>query len=416
MKTDLFYSRNILTDLLWSLLWMVVIMLLLSAVFCIAEGSAQSDKCSSFLQALLWVFASSVDAPVHWRNYEPQTATGQIIALLVGVVKVAIIAIPTGLIVAIFSENMAHQRHKRHLEDCRKRMTDSFRSFKDKATGRRVPPRYLSVARLQVKKQLTEKDIMDTVAKYPEFRLQNLSATQKYSERPFDRLIVEMLPLGKAKEDCHDVKPTSYGIMIDRSSKITIIAPTAATECTIGYFAYHVALFGGFNFVSREFAEDGEKGYYTIGQSPAGKRQDFVSDIRQLSGTPEHWNIAMISSSDLYDTQVHLVSKVKQENREITSSVLHSDRFREFFLQLQEAMLQLEPVVRCEVDGIYNPVTPKNVIVRSGGGLENNGFTMRVSYKVTTWNDHIVSAAFSIAQAICHYLEKGDEENTPAHT
>ena len=99
---------------------------------------------------------------------------------------------------------------------------------------------------------MSERDIIDTVTKFDEFRLRNLATSQTAAEHPQDRLVIEMLPLDQQTVDGYKIERTSYGIRIKRGSNVTIIAPTAATENSIGHFAYYLAQFGGFNYVSRE--------------------------------------------------------------------------------------------------------------------------------------------------------------------
>ena len=98
---------------------------------------------------------------------------------------------------------------------------------------------------------MKENDIFDAVDASEVFRIVNLAATQTSDDHPQDKLAVE-----------HFVKNRPYGCCIDRGSKITIVSPSSLVDPCSGYFAYYLALIGGFNYISREVAER------VIGENP----------------------------------------------------------------------------------------------------------------------------------------------------
>lgn len=301
---------------------------------------------------------------------------------------------------------MDDDKRERHLEQCRERLFKSFRRKVNKATHYRVPPRNVSVLTLQAKKGMTENEIIDTVTKFDEFRLRNLATSQTHSEHPQDRLVVEMVPLDAKTVDGFEIERTDYGIRINRKSNITIIAPTSGTECTIGYFAFYVAQFGGFNLISREFVKDVDDpvSYYTISDEDKEFVSSFISDIKTLSITnrEKHWNIIMISADNVYDTQIHFIRKLKQgDNNSLTTidelsfSKLYSD---------METVMKAHHQLSCDLDEKYRPVGPKNIAVKTGGGKDNNAFTLRISYSVTTWMDSFTPIALDMAKEIKQHL------------
>ena len=394
------------------LFWITIV---LAIAFYLVEHMAQPEEYATPWDALVWAFTRYIGDPGHFAGKGPVTLAGRYIDTLIGILKILIFAVPAGLVSNGFRKAMDDDKRRLHLEACRERITKSFRRILNKATRYRVPPRYISIVTLQAKKGMTENDIIDTVSHFPEFRLRNLATTQVNSEHPQDRLVIEMLPLDKQTADGYTIEKTTYGIKIDRKSKVTIIAPTSGTECTIGHFAYHVAQFGGFNLVSREFIEnvDDPVSYYLINDASLPGICDYINDIKQLSSSKEHWNIALISSDNMYDTQIHFVHQLKQ-GEQIATSVLSEEQFQKLYAQLAEAMKD-KYALMCDMDEVYRPAGPKNIITKTGGGKENSGFTVRISYSVTTWLDRFTPMTVDFAKTIRQHLEAEEKREFVEH-
>ena len=279
----------------------------------------------------------------------------------------------------------------------------------NKKTQYRVVPRRVPVISLQAKKGMSEKDIIDTVSKFKEFRLRNLAASQVASEHPQDRLVIEMLPLDEQTVDGYIIEHTDYGIKINRHSNITIITPSAATENSIGHIGYYLAQFGGFNYVSREFVTDVDEpvSYYKIeGERKEWEKplQKFVDDIRQLSEDSQHWNIILVSSDNVYETQFHFVHRAKEETG-LSHTTLDEDWFLELYAAFSEKM-KAEYEYLSDMDQEYKPVGNKNIGVITGGGTKNNAITLRISYSVTTWSSSSAPIIVDMAKVIKQYVEK----------
>ena len=392
------------------LFWVTIV---LTIIFYLVEHIAQPEEYANPWDAFVWAITRYIGDPGHFAGNGPITLTGRYIDTLISILKILIFAVPAGLVANGFKKAMDDDKRNLHLEACRERITKSFRRILNKATHYRVTPRNVAVVTLQAKKSMTENDIIDTVSKFPEFRLRNLATSQVSSEHPQDRLVIEMLPLDQQTVDGFAIEKTAYGIKIDRQSNVTIIAPTSGTECTIGHFAYYVAQFGGFNLVSREFVEnvDDPVSFYTISDESRHGVREFIDDIKQLSPSKDHCNIVLISSDNKYDTQIHFVHQVKQGGN-VTTSVIDEERFLQFYTELAEAMKDKHDLL-CDLDEVYRPVGMKNIAVKAGGGKENNGFTMRVSYSITTWMDSFTPIAIDIAKVIRQHLEaEGKREFT----
>ena len=386
------------------LFWVTVV---LTIIFWWVEHIAQPEEYGNPWNAFVWAVTRYIGDPGHFAGNGPITLTGRYIDTFIGILKILIFAVPAGLVANGFRKAMEDEKRERHLEDCRNRIRISFKRQLNKETRYRVVPRRVSIISLQAKKGMKENDIIDTVAKFDEFRLRNLADSQMANEHPLDRLVIEMLPLDQKTVDGFDIVRTSYGIKIDRKSNITIIAPTAAGENSIGHTAYYTAQFGGFNYVSREFRDADEPvSYYTL---EGGKDEwekplvDFVEDIKALSRGKEHWNIMLIASDNVYDTLFHFIHRTNEKSG-LSSSILDEEKLNHLYSAFADKMKK-EYDYLCDLDEKYRPVGKKNIGVITGGGIENNAFTIRISYSVITWSPKSAPFIVDMAKILKQYLE-----------
>ena len=391
---------------------LIAITVVLAIVLWIVESSVQSEF--NIWGSLAWPFLQYIQDPGGIAEYKPVTVVGRIISVLVGIIGVAIFAVPAGLIGSGFMDAIAEDRREEELEDYGNRIRKSFRRVLNKKTKYRLVPRRVPVISLQAKKGMSEKDIIDTVSKFKEFRLRNLAASQVASEHPQDRLVIEMLPLDEKTVDGYTIEHPDYGIKINRDSNVTIITPSAASENSIGHLGYYLAQFGGFNYVSREFVTDVDEpvSYYKIeGEREEWEKplQAFVDDIKQMSEDGKHWNIILVSSDNVYETQFHFVHRAKKDTG-LPHTMLDEDRFQKFYAIFSEKM-KTEYEYLSDMDQTYKPVGNKNIGVITGGGTKNNAFTLRISYSVTTWSSSSAPIIVDMAKVIKQHLEN-PERNT----
>ena len=388
-------------------IFLVAITCVLTVFLYLAESRV--DPNFSFWDAFIWPYEKYLGDPGKVVDDPLISPIGKLIATLVGIMGVAIFAVPAGLIGSGLTDAMDEEKREKELEEFRARMRKSFRRVLNKKTQYRVVPRRVPVISLQAKKGMSEKDVIDTVSKFKEFRLRNLAASQVVSEHPQDRLVIELLPLDEQTVDGYIIEHTDYGIKIDRDSNVTIITPSAATENSIGHVGYYLAQFGGFNYVSREFVTDVDEpvSYYKIeGERKEWEKplQKFFDDIKPLSEDSQHWNIILVSSDNVYETQFHFVHRAKEETG-LPHTTLDEDRFLEFYAAFSEKM-KAEYEYLSDMDQEYKPVGNKNIGVITGGGTKNNAFTLRISYSVTTWSSSSAPIIVDMAKVIKQYLEK----------
>lgn len=372
------------------------ITLALTIVFYYVEHTAQPDEYSNPWQAFVWAVTRYIGDPGHFAGNGPVTLTGRYIDTFIGILKILIFAVPAGLVANGFRKAMDEEKRRQQLLMFSDRLHKAFRRKQDRYTKLKVVPRFVSIADIQARQRMDVKDILDTIDFCRDFRLRNLATTQTITEHPQDRLVVEQFPL---------LRPTSYGCRIDRQSDITIVSTSSTSECGIGHFAYHLALYGGFNYVSRDYEQnpDTPRSYYLISDEEAEPQlQTFLSDLRAMSDERK-WFIFLLSASGAdeptHPTQFHFVHQVQQKLGIQPTTTVQEEQFRQLYNQMS-TMLERDFGLKSDLDEYYKPVGKNNVAVRIGAGKTCNAFTLRTAFSVTVWDDRNIAILRRMADVI----------------
>jgi len=294
-------------DEMWvSVQFLTIITLILSFILFFVEHEAQPDVYNNGWTSVLWAFAQYIGDPGNFADTPPITVTGRIIACIIGVLGIAIFAVPAGLIGSAFSEVMEKDERKEKAEGWAERLHLAFERKLDRPTGLQIAPRYVSVMEIQARLGLKEDEIFDAVANCNEFRFINLSSTATKEENVVDQLGVEHFSLN-----------TPYGLCIDRGSKITIFAPSNLVDPIMGWWAYYVAKIGGFNYVSREIGEKRPYvSFYLLTDAFAQGKQECMDDLNRLLDSKDKWVFTLLAASGAnepaYPTQFHFTYGAKK--------------------------------------------------------------------------------------------------------
>ena len=429
-----------------------IILLLVTSVFAIAlflaEHSANPDY--SFWDALVWTFVKYVEDPADIVS-PPITVLGQVIGTLVGVLGIAIFAVPAGLIGSGLMEAMDENKREKitaknsiKLHKCFRRISQSnswfYNEKKLKITLKTVP-RYRSLAQVQVKTGMTNDEIIAAVNNCPDMRLMNMATTMRSEEKPQDRLVIVHFPLNR-----------EYGCCVDRGSDVTIVAPVAVTEPGTGTFAFSMAAMGGFNYVSKELTPnpDDPLGFYSMQKSKLALIGDydakedvesqalhFMDDLKCLKQNSEkngrrHWFIFIMGTTKSVDCQVHfwrlatdkkrLLNRLSVNGIEYGSTVMseEEDTLQAIYSMAKISLEAHEVVVKdknqhvcvcMDNNDILKSVGPSNIMCRMGGGVDSNSLTIRIGYEILAYHSSHLLIAKDLADAIKAHIEP--ERNIP---
>lgn len=419
---------------------LLVITLVFAAVMYLAERSANPSF--SFWDAIMYMFTKFVQDPAGIFE-SPMTLVGQVVGTLTGVVAVAIIAIPAGLVGSGLIDAMAEERREHELEECREQLHKSFRRT-DNATLREyldtlpdhggerykrlnLVPSRVSIDKIQARQHMNLKDILDTVEKFPEFEMKTMATAMSSDDNPTDRLIVEHFPMNRP-----------YGCCINRGSKVTIVNPDGYLELGISQFSYYLAKFGGFNYVSKNVEVDCNEsdsffnmskkpkyGFKTIDEYDENlksdktaieiiqKKQDvrdaFLNDINAcMDNVDNPWVVVMNwhikNNSNTID--IHLQRSKKDGTKPTIADTATFD-------QLAQAIgnsLKQNANLETDIDNTRYPLKTNNLLyrIKERRGKDFNGFVLRPSSGLLCFNDSRTKVGYLLAEAIRTTLNAGD--------
>ena len=392
-----------------SLQFLAIVTLILSFVLFFVEHEAQPEVYDNGWTSVVWAFAQYIGDPGNFADTPPITFTGRIIACIIGILGIAIFAVPAGLIGSAFTEVMEKDEKKEKIEGWKERLHLAFERKLDRPTGLQIAPKYVSVTEIQARLGLKEDEILDAVGNADNYRLINLSVTQPADEHPQDKLAVEHFPLN-----------TVYGQCIDRGSKITIFAPSNTVDPIMGWWAYYVALIGGFNYISKELGVTRPyQSFYTYSPEKNYRHnQTFMDDMNHLANTAESWIFSLMPASGsqepTYPTQFHFTYGAKKgdetyEDPNITLNDIPTfDALYKEFQKLLETKYDLQS--DCQR---YHTNAAKNYFARH---LNNkvNAVALRIAWSVTCWDMRAIQIAQDFAQIINQHINHCDNPDVPA--
>lgn len=453
-------------EMLVSVILLVIITLVLAFGLYVAEVRVNPDF--SYGDALLWNFVKYIGDPAEMAS-APVTVLGKIFGTLVGLMGVAIFAVPAGLVGSGLIDAMEETRHEKKIAEASEKLHKRFRRvgqsesyFKDennKKVSYKYVPRYRSLVYLQVKTGLKVDDLIEAVDNCPDMRLMNMASCERQENHPRDRIAVVHFPLNR-----------EYGCCINRGSDVTIVAPAAVSQLGTGNFAFSLAAMGGFNYVSKELYTNSDDtfGFYTMEKENLkligdfdkkeiyDKKEDvesqalhFLADLKTLKKNStnrnrRHWFIFIMGSSRTKKWQVQLWRLATDSDKELPQIKVDDSILRSTVTVLDENVYQtisgeinrliqqndrkvmvndVEQNIVVTVDKHAKTVSKENVMCRIGGGNDCNAFTIRLAYDLIVYNTKHLLVVKDIAGAIKnavepdheidakaqkYYLEKGD--------
>jgi voltage-gated potassium channel len=151
-------------EMVVSLQFLVIVTLLLSFILFFVEHEAQPEVYNNGWTSVLWAFAQYIGDPGGFADTPPITVTGRVIACIIGVLGIAIFAVPAGLIGSAFSEVMEKDERQEKSEGWAEKLHDAFERKLDRITRFYVTPKFVSIAEIQARIGLKPDEIYDAVA------------------------------------------------------------------------------------------------------------------------------------------------------------------------------------------------------------------------------------------------------------
>lgn len=388
-----------------SLQFLVIITLMLSFVLFFYENNAQPEVYDNGLRSVVWAFAQYIGDPGGFADTPPITFAGRVIACVIGLLGIAIFAVPAGLVGAGFSEAMENEKKDDEIAKNIQKLRLVFERKLDRPTGFQIVPQHLSICDIQARMGMKVDDILDAVSASDNFRLVNLAVTQTIDEHPQDKLAVE-----------HFITNRPYGCCIDRKSKVTIVSPSSLIDPCIGNFSYYLALIGGFNYISREVGElRPYRSYYSFAERYNHEENLplYMEDLERLTSCEGSWTLTTLVSSGAlepsYPTMFHFsAGGAKGDERFYGENLVVKDMaaYKAFYEEV--STLLAEQFNMNSDHQRYHNVSIPNLFVRKfekGKGCENN-IVLRIAWSACLWDSRRIAIAKILADTINRHFQR----------
>lgn len=417
---------------------LLLVTLLLALVMWLAEKGEQPGAFETYPDTVLWAFMWYFGDPGKFADYEPVTLVGRNLGLVIALVKIAIFAVPAGLVANGFRNAISKDLYDTKLDTYRKRMHKAFRrsanktlreylniqksEVDDKLETLNMVPQRIPVTRMQVRQGMEIKDIFEVCNRFSEFRLKNLAEAKSVEEASDERFVVEHFPLN-----------TSYGCCINRHSNVTIVSPSNFADLGVGWFTYYLAKLGGFNYVSKEIEVDPDEldSFYNMSPEPFYNkkkrteyskkdkdalkmldkkerlRKDFLADLTLLANRGnESWIIVITEHlmNSFNQTDFHFSDALKDGAQ---PTVADRQRYETLYKEFADVM-QAEFNLSATAQSVRYPLLKNNLAYRlRKDGVECNCFVLRPSSHLINFDTKRLLVAFRMAQVISLHLDNG---------
>lgn len=388
-------------ELTVSMAFLSILTIILSFLLYFAEHAAQPELCENGWKTMVWAFAKYLGDPGKIADFPLVTVWGNIIAIIVGVLGIAIFAVPAGLVSSGFIEVIEERKKEEEIKKSTEKLRKAFERKLDRPSDFQVVPMFVSIPDIICRLKMSESDIFCVLENSTEFRLVNLAATQTNDKHPEDRLVVE-----------HFFANTEYGICIDRGSKVTIVSPSSLADPIIGNFSYYVAKIGGFNYISRELGElRPYKSFYLISDIDAvpGLRA-FMDDVNRLTNRDDSWCITLLAASGAlepeYPTQFHFCYGGKKGDESYNSNTLLIHDIEGFDDMYNDLSGQLKSEFGFDTDRqrFHDSSNPKIYIRHLENKERINAFMVRIAWSAMCWDTRRIMIAKMLSDCFAeHY-------------
>lgn len=408
MKAFSILSRAIKSkkqEMIVSLQFLSIVTLILSFILFFVEHEVQPEVYNNGWRSVVWAFAQYIGDPGGFADTPPVSLVGRLIACVIGILGIAIFAVPAGLIGSAFTDVMSEDAHDAEIKENKEKLHLAFERKLCRYTRLQITPLNLSIQEIIARMRMTENDIIEAVERSDNFRIINLAATVPVDDRPVDKLAIE-----------HFILNRPYGCMIDRGSKVTIVSPSSLVDPVIGAYSYFFAKLGGFNFVSREIGElRPYKSFYITNEELPGMAE-YLADIERLSAREGSWVVTLLAASGANEpempSQIHLTYGGKKGDPSMDApTVLIRDK------EVAKAMFEEMETALLEQYGIntdrqqYHASTSPNLFVRKLSNADAvNGLMIRIAWSCMYWD----SRRIQIAQTMADIIRKHAAPDQPA--
>ena len=389
-------------ELMVSLQFLAIVTLILSFILYFVEHEAQPDVYENGWTSVVWAFAQYIGDPGGFADMPPVTLTGQIIACLVGILGIAIFAVPAGLIGSGFTDVMEEEQKKQELKDNAAAINEMMLVKSTRRENMFWPAKNISFGDLTVNLSITEEEIIKSVAASNNLRVKNLAAAVNEGPKT-DMMVVNQF--------CVNEK---YGCHLERGSSVTIVNPLGVGDNGLSYFDWHIAQLGGFNYVANEIFSrqhsDREKrcNFYTIDDESKGNAIFLSFADHVLEGRSKDDWIIVIAGEQTVKNKTHLHfefgGEMGEERFDFEGGIAPDrDTVKKLFDDMQGTLQNVGLTV--DAHKVQPKLNPQNIARHLQSKTEANVLLLTMSYKLMVFDKEVHSAIVNIADVLNRNLE-----------
>ncbi|MBR5592574.1 MAG: ion transporter [Bacteroidaceae bacterium] len=382
--------------------FLAIVTLMLSFVLFFYEHNAQPDVYDNGFKSVIWAFAQYVGDPGNFADTPPITFVGRIIACIIGLLGIALFAVPAGLIGSGFSEAMDEDSKNEELKENCYRINEFMLVKSIKRAGVFFPAKNISTGDLQLEMGLSYTEIIKAVSNSKNLRLKNLA--NAISSGPKTDMIV-------VNQFCVN---TAYGSHVDRGSSVTIVNPLGRGDNGLSYFDWHIAQIGGFNYVANELFSrthpdiDSRCNFYTVNEPENPTFRTYIDDITKDKGKND-WIIVIageqIVKNSPFDFHFELGGERGETSFDFEDSIpwntaLTKQLYEDFSKTLEEKLQ-----MNTDCHQIQPKVSKNNIARYLKTQTEANVLLLTVSYDLMVFNKNVYDAIMNVATVLNRNLE-----------
>lgn len=394
--------RSKKNELLISMQFLVIVTLILSFVLFFVEHEAQPEAYDNGLYSVIWAFAQYVGDPGGFGEYPPITVAGQVIAFIVGILGIAMFAVPAGLIGSGFTEVMEEEQKEKEIKENARRINEFFLVKSIKRSNVFWPAKNLSIEDVKLELGMAEAEVLKAVTFSPTLRLKNLAAAILEGPKT-DMPVVNQFHIN-----------TIYGCHIERDSSVTIVNALGTGDNGLSFFDWHIAQLGNFNYVANEnFSRmignpDNRCNFYTVDADTERNEvfQNFISDIIQ-NRNENDWIIVVAGEQvvkNITDFHFEFGGEKGETSFDFPECIT---RDKQLLKQLYDDFSKTMEDISLKTDAHQvQPVLNKSHIARYIQiRTKANVLVITVSYKLMVFDKNVYSAILNFADVLNRNLE-----------
>ena len=389
-------------EMIVSLQFLAIVTLILSFILFFVEHEVQPDVYNNGWKSVLWAFAQYIGDPGNFADTPPITLIGRLIACIIGILGIAIFAVPAGLIGSAFTEVMGEDHKSEALKNNAYNINEFMLVKSIKRAGVFFPAKNLSMGDLQYDLGLSDTEVIKAVSKSKNLRLKNLASAISSGPKT-DMIVVNQFHVN-----------TSYGSHIDRGSSVTLVNPLGRGDNGLSYFTWHIAQMAGFNFVSNELFSRTHPdvnfrcNFYTVNEPDNPSFRMFVDDITRGKGKND-WVVVIAGEQIVKNSPYDFHFELGGEQGEISfdfedcipwNGTLVKQLYEDFSKSLEEK-LQL----KTDLHQVQPKVGKQNIARYLKTQTEANVLLITVSYDLMVFNKNVYDAIINVAQVLNKNLE-----------